>query len=220
MSSNNSKSFKKLTKHQREILDLLNQGYMIEIDKYNMSSICGLNISSQTRYFLTMNRYISRKDKTKSVETKGNGFIITDKGKKVLEFNSFSMNIINASAVKNSLIERIELNAERISKDQLSEIKWYVISVVKSILKRKWDSPNQIDLADDKVDLIVNQLSYDEQVLKSINHELQFLIGHCSKSEFIKFGEYTDNDGFTHVGASKNSIAYNKTKELLNSEFQ
>ncbi|MDK1030200.1 MAG: HNH endonuclease signature motif containing protein [Anaerolineae bacterium] len=77
----------KLTKIQREVLELLENGAVMTIDCYNMPSIGDRNLSPQTRYFLTDKRLVTRKDKTKSVETKGNGFVITDKGRNVLSKN-------------------------------------------------------------------------------------------------------------------------------------
>lgn len=77
----------KLTKVQREVLELLENGALMTIDCYNMPSIGNRNLSPQTRYFLTEKRLVTRKDKTKSVEAKGNGFIITDKGRNVLAEN-------------------------------------------------------------------------------------------------------------------------------------
>lgn len=75
---------KKLTKVQREILDLLDHGHIMEIDRMNMASISDRNVAPQTRYFLTKLGYVTRKDKAKSVETHGNGFVITHKGTKAL----------------------------------------------------------------------------------------------------------------------------------------
>ena len=74
----------KLTKLQAEILELLNQGALISIDSMNMAKIGDRDISAQTRYFLTDNRLITRKDKSKSVTTAGNGFVISPKGASVL----------------------------------------------------------------------------------------------------------------------------------------
>jgi len=74
----------KLTKVQREILELLNCGRIMEIDRMNMASIGDYDVTPQTRYILTQFRYITRKDKSKSVETRGNGFVITTKGRKAL----------------------------------------------------------------------------------------------------------------------------------------
>ncbi len=48
------------------------------------SSLGERPIQPQTRYFLTDNRLIMRLDKSKSVETKGNGFIISEKGRLLL----------------------------------------------------------------------------------------------------------------------------------------
>lgn len=78
---------RKITKVQRKILQILEEGQVITIDHYNMAYIDNRYVVPHTRYFLTDNRYVTRKDKTKSVETKGNGFIITEKGRKVLAAN-------------------------------------------------------------------------------------------------------------------------------------
>ena len=75
---------KKLTKAQREILQLLEEGQVMTIDQYNMASIGKRGVGPQTRYFLTNNKYVTKIDKTKSVETKGNGYIITEEGRKAL----------------------------------------------------------------------------------------------------------------------------------------
>ena len=78
----------KLTKTQREVLELLDNGAVMTIDCYNMPSIEDRQLSPQTRYFLTEKRLVTKKDKSKSVESKNNGFIITEKGRKVLSENS------------------------------------------------------------------------------------------------------------------------------------
>jgi len=70
----------KLTKLQREILELLRDGPMITIDRYNMAFLGDRPIQPQTRYFLTDKRLVTRKDKAKNVETKGNGYVISPKG--------------------------------------------------------------------------------------------------------------------------------------------
>lgn len=57
------------------------------IDVHNMPSINDRALSPHTRYSLTEKRLITRKDKSKSVETKGNGFVITEKGKRALAEN-------------------------------------------------------------------------------------------------------------------------------------
>ena len=75
----------KLTKIRTEILKALAQGEMILIDSMNMASIGGRDVASQTRYFLTDNRLVTRKDKTKAVTSSGNGFVITPKGEKALQ---------------------------------------------------------------------------------------------------------------------------------------
>jgi hypothetical protein len=75
----------RLTKLQREILEALQGGGLITIDRYNMPWLAERALSPQTRYFLTENRLIERRDKTRSVETEGNGFILSTKGLAVLQ---------------------------------------------------------------------------------------------------------------------------------------
>ena len=75
---------RKLTSVQREVLQLLDGGDIITIDRFNMAAIGERNIASSTRYSLTDNRYIERKDKTKAVTTSGNGFVITERGRMAL----------------------------------------------------------------------------------------------------------------------------------------
>jgi uncharacterized protein YjhX (UPF0386 family) len=75
----------KLTKIQREILEKLRDGSMITINRMNMAYLEQNPVQPQTRYFLTDKRLITRLDKTKAIETKGNGYIISRKGLMVLE---------------------------------------------------------------------------------------------------------------------------------------
>ena len=220
MSAKTTKETKKLAKRQREILDLLQQGYMIEIDKYNTPSICGLDISPQSRYFMTENRFVTRKDKTKTIETKGNGFVITEKGMQALEENPLPKRK-NGAPGTNELIFKIENSAKETSSNDFINTKWYVLSVAKHILKEKWASPKYCNLPDSKIDSIIKELVASEKILKSLYRELefQFELGRLSHSEFIKFGEYTDSDGYTCNGVSKNTIVFKKARELINSEF-
>lgn len=73
-----------LTKIQRETLQLLASGEMMVVDSANMARIGDKPVAPKTRYFLTDNRLVTKKEKTKSVTTKGNGFVITDKGMELL----------------------------------------------------------------------------------------------------------------------------------------
>jgi len=75
----------KLTKLQREILESLRDGEMITIDRSNMAFLGDRPIQPQTRYFLTDKRLVRRKDKTRNVDTKENGFVISPKGIAILE---------------------------------------------------------------------------------------------------------------------------------------
>lgn len=74
-----------LTKIQAEILEALVQGEMISIDSMNMATMGERDITPQTRYFLTDNRLVTRKDKSKAVTTSGNGYMITPKGARILQ---------------------------------------------------------------------------------------------------------------------------------------
>lgn len=220
MSTKKVKDTKKLTKRQKEILDLLLQGHIMEIDKYNTPSICGQDLSPQSRYFMTENRFVTRKDKTKSVETKGNGFIITEKGKKALEENPLPKSK-NGTSGSNELISKIENRSKDASNNDFKNAKWFVLSVAKHILKERWASPKYCNLPDSKIDFIAKQLVASEKILKSLYNEIELLfeVKRLSYSEFIIFGEYTDSEGFTCNGASKNTIAFKGAKELINSEF-
>ncbi|GBO85039.1 hypothetical protein A6779_18825 [Marinobacter adhaerens] len=78
------KKSQKLTKVQAEVLGLLDAGAVMAIDSTNLAKIGDRDIASKTRYFLTDNRLVTRKDKNKAVTTTGNGYVITEKGKKLL----------------------------------------------------------------------------------------------------------------------------------------
>lgn len=75
----------RLTKVQREILEALRDGGIIRIDRANMPWLGDRCLSPQTRYFLTDNRLVERQDKTKSVESEGNGLVLSAKGLALLE---------------------------------------------------------------------------------------------------------------------------------------
>lgn len=71
-----------LSKSIREILEALHDGAIIKIDRYNLAWLGDRQIGG--RYFLTENRLVTRLDKSKSISTKGNGYIITEKGLSLL----------------------------------------------------------------------------------------------------------------------------------------
>lgn len=75
----------RLTKVQREILEALRDGGTITIDRTNMPWLGDRSLSPQTRYFLTDKRLVERRDRTRSVETHGNGFVLSAKGLAVLQ---------------------------------------------------------------------------------------------------------------------------------------
>lgn len=74
----------KLTRAQREILELLAAGGLLTADKHNLSSVGKRGVGLSTRCFLTSHRYVTRKDKNRPVDASGNGFVLTEHGRKVL----------------------------------------------------------------------------------------------------------------------------------------
>lgn len=70
----------KLTATQREVLEALRDGGMITIDEMNMPWLGDRSLGPGTRYFLTENRLVTRADKARSVESRGNGYVISQKG--------------------------------------------------------------------------------------------------------------------------------------------
>ncbi len=79
-----NKEIKKLTKVQREVLEALRDGGTITIDRYNMPWLGDRMLQPITRYFLTDNGLITRLDKSRPAEAKGNGFVISEKGLSIL----------------------------------------------------------------------------------------------------------------------------------------
>ena len=79
--------FIRLTVIQQEVLELLFIGNIMTVDRMNIASIGKKNISASICYFLTRYRLVTRKDKSKSIHTKGNGYIISKKGKDTLLLN-------------------------------------------------------------------------------------------------------------------------------------
>ena len=74
----------KLTKLQIEVLLALREGQLLTIDKLNMPWLGPRALQPQTRYFLTENRLITRRDTARSVDSTGNGFTISKKGLELL----------------------------------------------------------------------------------------------------------------------------------------
>ena len=78
----------KLSKLQAEVLAALRDGQLLTLDKTNMPFLGACALQPQTRYFLTENRLITRKDTTRSIESEGNGFTISKKGLALLQAHS------------------------------------------------------------------------------------------------------------------------------------
>lgn len=79
-----TRRIKKLTPAQRKVLQLLAEGQVMSIDRCNLPSVGKRNIAPQTRYFLTKNKLVTRIDKRRSVQTTGNGYILTERGREAL----------------------------------------------------------------------------------------------------------------------------------------
>lgn len=74
----------KLTNIQLEVMRLLEQGSIMFVDKMNLTKIGEREVQFQTRSFLTKNRLITRLDKSKAADVNGNGFVLSEKGRKLL----------------------------------------------------------------------------------------------------------------------------------------
>jgi hypothetical protein len=75
----------KLTKLQSEVLVALRDGQLLTLDKTNMPFLGARALQPQTRYFLTKNRLVTRKNTASSIESEGNGFTISKKGLALLQ---------------------------------------------------------------------------------------------------------------------------------------
>lgn len=95
-----AKELKKLTQVQREVLEFLRDGAMITIDRNNMPWLGDRMLQPVTRYFLTDNRLITRLDKSRPVDAKGNGFVISEKGLSMLEQQRSPRKIKSLSNIK------------------------------------------------------------------------------------------------------------------------
>jgi len=74
----------KLTAVQQEILEELRLGGIIIVDRENTTWLGDRIVQFNTMESLTENKLITRRDKSKSVKTKGNGYVISEKGLAVL----------------------------------------------------------------------------------------------------------------------------------------
>jgi hypothetical protein len=73
-----------LTATQRRTLKSLAEGLVMTVDRTGAPCMCCEWVAPATRDFLVEHRLITRVDKTKPVETSGNGFTITPKGRRLL----------------------------------------------------------------------------------------------------------------------------------------
>lgn len=75
---------KTLTDVQRSILTAMLGGELLVQDRQNALHIGAMTLQPRTRDILVKARLIERFDKTKSVSSSGNGFIITEQGRLAL----------------------------------------------------------------------------------------------------------------------------------------
>lgn len=73
-----------LTPVQRQILQALADGGMLVQDKTNALTVGPLSLQPKTRTILMDASFLTRLDKTRDIKTKGNGYVITDKGRAAL----------------------------------------------------------------------------------------------------------------------------------------
>lgn len=71
------------------------------INRHNTPSIEGRELSPQTRYSLTKKQFVTRKNKSKRVDAKGNGFVITEKGRRFLADNPLPTTRKSSIIIKN-----------------------------------------------------------------------------------------------------------------------
>lgn len=74
----------RLTKVQREVLELLRDGAMMTVDSTNSTWIGEREVQLSTRSSLTKARLVKRRDPTKPF-SKSNGFVISEKGLAALD---------------------------------------------------------------------------------------------------------------------------------------
>lgn len=81
----------KPTPAQLETLQALTDGAVLTLDQHNMlnlpTALPGRNgpmVSPSVREFLTKNRLVERLDKTRDIKANGNGYVISEKGRKVI----------------------------------------------------------------------------------------------------------------------------------------
>lgn len=77
----------KLTRAQREALELLSAGEMMVLDSMNFPHINTHEVSPRVRYFLTQNRLVQRRDPNKGLSLQ-NGYVISPKGRVALASGS------------------------------------------------------------------------------------------------------------------------------------
>lgn len=73
------------TESIRDLLKELAAGELLRVDVHNILWLRDRALTQGTRTVLMRERLVTRLDKTKAAETHGNGFVISDRGRKILE---------------------------------------------------------------------------------------------------------------------------------------
>lgn len=76
-----------LSPRRREVMEALYAGAMMIVGKRNITYVNEISVSPEFRKFFTQSGLVSRLDKSKPVTADGNGFVITEKGRGVLQWN-------------------------------------------------------------------------------------------------------------------------------------
>lgn len=174
---------KPLTNVRREILESLANGEMLFIDKHNCAWL-GDRHMSQTRFWLTENRLVERKNKEKAVDAAGNGFVISKKGQKLLE----------AQPIKKSR-NSIQLNpAEKIAiKAYPSERQLEFAVSLELEITPDMDSSEVSDLIDCKINADVTAVQIFKDIAEQNNvPQTRFVGGQQLRNRiFLKFSKPT-----------------------------
>ncbi len=77
---------------------------------------------------------------------------------------------------------------------------WFVYHVARDIARRRWDNPKESGLSPDVVRSVAECLAANPKAMKSIRRYRPI--------DFLNFGQYQDDEGWVHCGASRRTLAY------------
>jgi hypothetical protein len=99
---------------------------------------------------------------------------------------------------KLQLFSRITRHLDEQGNVPLAE--WFIYHVCRDLARCRWDDPRQSGIPADHVRGLAEQIASDPRVMKSIRR--------YSPSDLLHFGDYTDDEGWMHSGASRRTLAY------------